>query len=37
MAETYKGVMPFLAWDVVRLLLMLLFPVLSLGLVQALY
>jgi hypothetical protein len=29
--------MPFLAWDVVRLLLMLLFPVLSLGLVQALY
>jgi TRAP-type C4-dicarboxylate transport system permease large subunit len=37
MSETYKGVMPFLAWDVLRLLLMLLFPALSLGLVQALY
>ncbi len=37
MAETYKGVMPFLAWDVLRLLLMLLFPALSLGLVRALY
>jgi tripartite ATP-independent transporter DctM subunit len=30
MSETYKGVIPFLAWDVVRLLLLLLFPVISL-------
>ena len=30
MSETYKGVMPFLAWDVLRLLLLLLFPVISL-------
>lgn len=37
MSETYKGVMPFLAWDVLRLLLMLFFPALSLGLVWALY
>jgi tripartite ATP-independent transporter DctM subunit len=37
MSETYKGVLPFLAWDVLRLLLMLFFPALSLGLVWALY
>jgi C4-dicarboxylate transporter, DctM subunit len=37
MNETYKGVMPFLAWDLVRMVLLLLFPVLSLGLVQLLY
>ena len=37
MAETYKGVFPFLAWDALRVLLLLLFPVLSLGLVQLLY
>ncbi len=37
MSETYKGVLPFLAWDVLRLLLMLFFPTLSLGLVWALY
>jgi TRAP-type C4-dicarboxylate transport system permease large subunit len=37
MAETYKGVFPFLAWDALRVLLLLLFPVLSLGLVRLLY
>ncbi len=37
MNETYKGVMPFLAWDLVRMVLLLLFPALSLGLVQLLY
>jgi TRAP-type C4-dicarboxylate transport system permease large subunit len=37
MTETYKGVFPFLAWDALRLLMLLLFPVLSLGLVRALY
>jgi TRAP-type C4-dicarboxylate transport system permease large subunit len=33
MAETYKGVLPFLATDVLRTLAMLLFPAMSLGLV----
>lgn len=33
MSETYKGVFPFLAWDALRVVLLLLFPVLSLGLV----
>ncbi len=37
MAETYKGVFPFLAWDALRVLLLLMFPVLSLGLVRLLY
>ncbi|MES2957053.1 MAG: TRAP transporter large permease [Pseudomonadota bacterium] len=37
MNETYKGVMPFLAWDLVRMVLLLVFPGLSLGLVQLLY
>ena len=37
MSETYKGVFPFLAWDAVRVTLMLLFPALSLGLVRLLY
>ena len=37
MAETYKGVFPFLAWDALRVLLLLLFPVLSLGLVRLFY
>jgi C4-dicarboxylate transporter, DctM subunit len=37
MNETYKGVMPFLAWDLVRMVLLLLFPPLSLGLVRLLY
>jgi tripartite ATP-independent transporter DctM subunit len=33
MAETYKGVFAFLAWDATRVLLLLLFPTISLGLV----
>ena len=37
MKETYKGVLPFLASDVLRVLVLLFFPVLSLGLVQVLY
>ena len=37
MAETYKGVFPFLVWDALRVLLLLAFPVLSLGLVQLLF
>jgi C4-dicarboxylate transporter DctM subunit len=37
MAETYRGVFPFLAWDALRLLLLLAFPVLSLGLVSLLF
>ena len=37
MSETYKGVFPFLAWDALRVMLLLAFPVLSLGLVQLLY
>jgi len=37
MNETYKGVLPFLAWDVLRTVLLLLFPVLSLGLVELLF
>jgi tripartite ATP-independent transporter DctM subunit len=37
MGETYKGVFPFLAWDALRVLLLLLFPVISLGLVRLLF
>lgn len=37
MAETYKGVFPFLASDVVRTLLILFFPVIAIGLVRALF
>jgi C4-dicarboxylate transporter, DctM subunit len=37
MSETYRGVFPFLAWDALRLLLLLAFPVLSLGLVSVLF
>jgi C4-dicarboxylate transporter DctM subunit len=37
MNETYKGVLPFLAWDVARTVLLLLFPVISLGLVELLF
>jgi tripartite ATP-independent transporter DctM subunit len=37
MNETYKGVMPFLAWDLLRMLLLLLFPALSLWLVSVLF
>ena len=37
MVETYKGVFPFLAWDVLRVVLLLALPVLALGLVDILY
>jgi C4-dicarboxylate transporter DctM subunit len=37
MSETYKGVFPFLAWDALRVILLLAFPMLSLGLVRLLY
>jgi tripartite ATP-independent transporter DctM subunit len=37
MNDTYRGVMPFLAWDVLRMVLLLIFPVISLGLVQLLF
>jgi C4-dicarboxylate transporter DctM subunit len=37
MNETYKGVLPFLAWDVARTLVLLMFPALSLGLVDWLF
>ena len=37
MSETYQGVMPFLMWDALRLLLLLTFPVISLGLVRFFY
>lgn len=34
MVETYKGVLPFLAWDALRLALLLLFPAITLTLVR---
>ena len=37
MSETYRGVMPFLAWNALRVLLLLFFPMLSLGLVRLLF
>jgi len=37
MGDTSRGVFPFLAWDVIRVILLLFFPVISLGLVQALF
>jgi TRAP-type C4-dicarboxylate transport system permease large subunit len=37
MSETYKGVFPFLATDVLRTLAMLFFPGLCLGLVELFY
>jgi tripartite ATP-independent transporter DctM subunit len=37
MGETYKGVFPFLASDVMRVALVLMFPVLALGLVRVLF
>ena len=37
MSETYKGIFPFLAWDALRVLLLMAFPVVSLGLVTLLY
>ncbi len=35
MSETYKGVFAFLAWDALRVVLLLFFPLLALGLVNA--
>ncbi|MBI5720354.1 MAG: TRAP transporter large permease [Burkholderiales bacterium] len=37
MGETYKGVFPFLAWDALRVVLLLCFPFVSLALVRALF
>ena len=37
MGETYKGVFAFLAWDAIRVVLLLFFPVVSLGLVALLF
>jgi C4-dicarboxylate transporter, DctM subunit len=37
MGETYKGVFPFLAWDVLRVVLLLFFPAISLWLVTVLF
>jgi TRAP-type C4-dicarboxylate transport system permease large subunit len=37
MSETYKGVLPFLASDLLRVLALLFFPVISLALVGWLY
>ncbi|MEY2735575.1 MAG: TRAP transporter large permease [Burkholderiaceae bacterium] len=37
MAETYRGVLPFLAWDALRVLLLALFPLISLQLVVWLF
>jgi len=37
MADTYQAVLPFLAWDALRVVVLLLFPVISLGLVRLLF
>ena len=37
MSETYKGLVPFLAWDALRMLALLFFPVISLGLVRVFF
>ena len=37
MSETYKGLMPFLAWDIVRMAILLFVPALSLWLVSVLF
>jgi C4-dicarboxylate transporter, DctM subunit len=37
MSETYKGVMPFLVWDALRVILLLFFPIISLWLVTVLF
>ena len=37
MSETYKGVFPFLAWDAIRVVLLLAFPVIALGLVNVFF
>jgi TRAP-type C4-dicarboxylate transport system permease large subunit len=34
MSQTYRGVMPFLAWDAARVVLLLLVPSITLGLVR---
>lgn len=37
MGETYRGVFPFLAWDAIRVVLLLMFPAISLWLVTVLF
>lgn len=37
MTETYKGLVPFLAWDAARMLALLFFPIICLGLVRVLF
>jgi tripartite ATP-independent transporter DctM subunit len=37
MAETYRGVFPFLAWDALRVALLLVFPLISLALVRVFF
>ncbi len=37
MNETYKGLVPFLAWDALRMLALLFFPIISLGLVRVFF
>ena len=37
MTETYKGLVPFLAWDAARMLALLIFPIICLGLVRLLF
>ncbi len=37
MSETYKGVFPFLAWDILRVILLLSFPTITLWLVRLLF
>jgi C4-dicarboxylate transporter, DctM subunit len=37
MGETYRGVFPFLAWDAIRVGLLLMFPMISLWLVKLLF
>lgn len=37
MGETYKGIFPFLAWDALRVIVLLMFPAISLWLVRTLF
>ena len=37
MTETFKGLVPFLAWDAARMLALLFFPIICLGLVRVLF
>jgi TRAP-type C4-dicarboxylate transport system permease large subunit len=37
MSETYKGLMPFLAWDIIRMAILLFVPALSLWFVSVLF